>query len=219
MRKRQWDKPSVIFLDAVGTLFGVKGGVGAVYAAIARNFGVEVSPGVLDRAFLQSFRKAAAPAQKLSDVHVQEFNWWQGVVRQTFEQAGVLPQFSDFTAFFIALYNHFATADPWFIYPDVVPALTHWQQQDIQLGILSNFDSRLYSVLTALDLAEFFSSITLSTQVGVAKPNPEIFSIALQRHQCLPERAWHIGDRYDEDYQAACAVGMRGIWLKRRNEG
>lgn len=219
MQQRQWNKPNVIFLDAVGTLFGVKGGVGAVYGAIAHEFGVDVAPAVLDRAFIQSFKTAGTPAQGLSDVHIKEYDWWMGVVQQTFEQAGALQQFSDFPAFFTALYNHFATADPWFIYPDVVPALTRWRQQDIQLGILSNFDSRLYSVLTALDLGEFFSSVTLSTQAGVAKPDPEIFAIALRRHQCPPERAWHIGDRYDEDYQAACAVGMRGIWLKRRDEG
>lgn len=37
-------KPKVIFLDAVGTLFGVKGSVGTVYSQIAQDFGVEVSP-------------------------------------------------------------------------------------------------------------------------------------------------------------------------------
>ncbi len=36
------EKPQVIFLDAVGTLFGVKGSVGAIYSQIAADFGVEV---------------------------------------------------------------------------------------------------------------------------------------------------------------------------------
>ncbi|HEY9907689.1 MAG TPA: HAD hydrolase-like protein [Thermosynechococcaceae cyanobacterium] len=44
-----------------------------------------------------------------------------------------------------------------------------------------------------------------------------MFRIALQKHHCSPDRAWHIGDRYDEDYQAATTVGLRGIWLNRKN--
>ena len=44
-------QPKVIFLDAVGTLFGIKGSVGEVYGQIAQKFGVEVSLEELDRAF------------------------------------------------------------------------------------------------------------------------------------------------------------------------
>ena len=210
--------PQVIFLDAVGTLFGVRGSVGQVYADLARQFGVEVAPEVLDRAFYQSFKAARSPAFAATDpaeIQAEEFSWWLAIARHTFRQAGVLHQFQDFAEFFAELYTHFATADPWFVYPDIPAALTRWQQQKIQLGILSNFDSRLYAVLAALDLERFFSSITISTEVGAAKPDPQIFHTALRKHSCSPDRAWHIGDRYDEDYQAARAVGMRGIWLRR----
>ena len=51
-------QPKVIFLDAVGTLFGVKGSVGKAYANIAGQFGVEVSETAVDAAFFKSF---AAP--------------------------------------------------------------------------------------------------------------------------------------------------------------
>ena len=36
------DLPKVIFFDAVGTLFGVKGSVGTVYKAIAKKHNVEM---------------------------------------------------------------------------------------------------------------------------------------------------------------------------------
>jgi len=48
-------RPKVIFLDAVGTLFWVKGSVGKVYSEMAERFGVEAS--ALDQAFLQSFQQ------------------------------------------------------------------------------------------------------------------------------------------------------------------
>ena len=212
-------QPKVIFLDAVGTLFGVKGSVGQVYAEIAQRFGVEVSATTLNQAFFKSFRAAGMPAfpeEDPAEIQAREFTWWLAIATQTFKQAGVLHQFSDFAAFFAELYAHFATAEPWTVYPDVVPALEQWNRMGVTLGVLSNFDSRLYSVLPALKLNHFFSSITISSEAGAAKPSPQIFQVALQKHRCPVELVWHIGDSFEEDYQAARAVGIRGIWLRRR---
>lgn len=211
-------RPKVIFLDAVGTLFGVKGSVGEVYGKIAQRFGVEVSDNALNQAFLQSFQEAPPPifpGAKPEKIPQCELVWWQVVALRTFQRVGVLHLFPDFSAFFTELYTHFATAEPWFVYPDVRPALEHWRQLGIELGVLSNFDSRLYSVLQALELAEFFTSVTISTEVGAAKPDPQIFAVGLHKHNCTAEVAWHIGDSLKEDYQGAEAVGLRAIWLNR----
>jgi putative hydrolase of the HAD superfamily len=86
----------------------------------------------------------------------------------------------------------------------------------VDLGVLSNFDSRLYSVLQSLGLRDYFKSITISTQVRTAKPDPEIFNIALQSHNCSPEEAWHIGDSITDDYHGARKAGLRGIWINRQ---
>jgi putative hydrolase of the HAD superfamily len=211
--------PRVIFLDAVGTLFGVKGSVGEVYGQIAQAHGVQTDTAALNRAFFASFRAAGAPAfpeiYDPTELQAQEFAWWMAIAQHTFKQVGALQQFPDFAAFFADLYQHFATAAPWVVYPDVRISLQRWQLMGVPLAILSNFDSRLHSVLMALDLAPFFSSITLSTEAGYAKPDRQIFTLALQKHRCPAAEAWHIGDSYTEDYQAARAAGLRGIWLRR----
>lgn len=208
----------VIFLDAVGTLFGVRGSVGELYAKLAQKAGVDVSADVVDQAFFASFKaapSAAFPGIKPQDVPAQEFQWWYDIAAQTFQRAGVFEQFQDFDEFFADLYNFFAGAEPWFVYGDVRPSLEVWHHQGFELGVISNFDSRLYEVLKALKLADFFSSITISTEVGAAKPAPEIFKAALEKHDCLPQDALHIGDSYKDDYQGAKAVGLQAIWLKR----
>ncbi len=213
-------RPKVIFLDAVGTLFGVRGSVGEIYSQIAREFGVTADPALVERGFRQSFRQAGPPAfpgVDLAEIPAQEYQWWQAIAHQTFETAGVVNQFADFSVFFAALYQHFATAAPWLVYPDVRPALERFAALGIKLGVLSNFDSRLYQVLQVLDLKDFFTSITLSTEAGAAKPDQRIFAIALQKHHCPPDLAWHIGDSLEEDYRAAIAAGMRGFWLNRRD--
>jgi putative hydrolase of the HAD superfamily len=215
------DQPKVIFLDAVGTLFGVKGSVGAAYGEVARRFGVEVEPETLNRAFFEAFKGAdpmAFPELEPTAVPAREYAWWQAIADQTFAKVGLRDEFEDFDAFFADLYAYFAGADPWFVYPDAYHSLERWKSMDIDMGIISNFDSRIYTVLDALALADFFTSVTISTEVGVAKPDPLIFTTALQKHECQAAAAWHVGDSYSDDYEGAQAVGMRGIWLRRSPE-
>lgn len=210
--------PKVIFLDAVGTLFGVRDSVGTIYGDISAMYGVHAPAEALNAAFFQAFKTApsmAFPGIEASEIPKHEFAWWRTVAAQTFQQAGVFDQFSNFDAFFANLYVHFATDIPWFIYPDVLPMLEHWRDRHIQLAVLSNFDSRLHQVLRQLGLADYFSSITISTEVGAAKPNPKIFQVALEKHGCTAAEAWHIGDSYQQDYQGARAAGIRGVWLQR----
>ena len=236
--------PKVIFFDAVGTLFGVKGSVGEVYAAIALNYGVEVAAAEIDRAFRQSFATAeplafgnsAQQSRHLSGrepstqstsktsgslrnhqkITQQEFNWWKKVAIATFKEAKVLDNFTDFDSFFQELYVYFATDKPWFIYPEVINVLENWQQKQIPLGIISNFDTRIYKLLKLLNLENYFRSITISSEVGAAKPEQKIFTTALAKHSCQPEQAWYIGDSFIEDYQGAKQIGMQAFWLTRK---
>lgn len=213
-------QPKVIFLDAVGTLFGVKGSVGEVYSTIARSFGVLTSATELDAAFYEVFKSAPSPTfpdASPQEIPKKEFQWWRNVTMRTFQKVGVVHKFLDFDIFFYRLYNHFATEHPWEVYPDVIPCLECWRDQKIQLGIISNFDSRLYQVLRVLHLKPFFSSITISSEVGVAKPDPRIFQSAIAQHQVSPEQTWHIGDSRKEDYEAAKSIGMQGFLLKRKS--
>jgi len=211
-------KPQVIFLDAVGTLFGVKGSVGAIYSQIAADFGVEVAAESLEQSFLAIFPTSpplAFPNVEPAQIPELEYQWWRSLTEAVFNNLGYLARFPDFEAFFGQLYRHFATAEPWVLYEDVIPALRLWQIQGIELGIISNFDSRIYQVLAELGLEYFFRSITISSQTGAAKPDPEIFQIALQKHDCSPAQAWHIGDSKKEDYQGAKALGIEAFLIKR----
>lgn len=210
--------PQVIFFDAVGTLFGVQGSVGHVYADIAQKYGVTAAPQTLNQAFGAAFRDAGNPAfpgVAPSQLPTHEYHWWRHVAIGTFRQAGVLSQFDDFDAFFDDLFQHFATAAPWYLYDDTLPTLAQLRSHGITLGVVSNFDSRLHQVLSELGLATYFSSVTISTEVGAAKPDTLIFECALAKHGSHATQAWHVGDSLEEDYRAATAAGLNGIWLQR----
>jgi putative hydrolase of the HAD superfamily len=209
---------TVIFLDAVGTIIGVKDGVGEIYSEFAHKFGVECDPNQVNTAFYQEFKVAdpcVFPGVASTEIPEQEYQWWRSINQRTFTRMGKIADFKDFEGFFAELYAYFATAAAWEIYPDTLVALDRWQQQGLTLGMLSNFDSRLYAVLDALDLRKYFGSITISTEAGAAKPSHLIFQQALSQHNCLASNAWHIGDSELEDYQGATAAGIKA-WLIQR---
>lgn len=211
-------QPQVIFLDAVGTLFNVEGSVGEVYSQLTSQFGVEADPHTLNKAFFQAFTTAtpmAFPNATTEQIPQLEYQWWETLAVETFKIAGLYQQFADFSQFFAQLYDHFATAQPWFVYPDVLPVLEKWHNQGIELGVVSNFDSRLYPVLEVLNLTPFFQSVTISTTVGAAKPNPEIFYTALQKHNSSPQAVLHIGDSVSADYHGAKQAGIQAIIIDR----
>lgn len=211
-------KPKVIFLDAVGTLFGVKGSVGKIYQQIAENFGVKSDAKKLNSAFYDSFKEASPLAfstinnQKVQDL---EFDWWKEIAEQTFTIAEVRNQFTNFDNFFLDLYAYFSTKKPWQLYSDSIPSLKAWQKQGIELGLISNFDSRIYKVLQLLELRKYFLSITISSTTGFAKPNPKIFYTALEKHNCQLEDCWYIGDSLKEDYLGAKSLGIKSFLIQR----
>lgn len=210
--------PKVIYLDAFGTLFGVKGSVGEVYSNLARQAGVRVNSQAVNRAFYQSFAAAermAFPGVEPSAIPALEYRWWKSVVSETFERVGALEKFVDFDQFYGDLYGYFETPAPWHVYSDTLPSLARWQSMGIELGVISNFDSRLHRILDVLGLSAYFQTVTLSSEVGAAKPDAKIFQIALAKHHCAANQAWHIGDSEAEDYAGAKTVGMRAILVAR----
>ncbi|HIK36317.1 MULTISPECIES: HAD-IA family hydrolase [unclassified Thermosynechococcus] len=210
------DPPQLITLDAVGTLFGLRESVGTVYGRFAAEVGVQVDPAALDVAFFKAFKAAppcAFPDLEASQRAKAELRWWQRAAADTFRRVGVLDQFADFDTFFAPVFAYYATAEPWSVYEDVLPALKDWQAQGIPLMVVSNFDSRLYGVLEALGLAPFFQEVWISSEVGAAKPDRLIFERAVTPYGT--SRVWHIGDSWEDDVLGAQGAGLQAIWLRR----
>ena len=101
-------------------------------------------------------------------------------------------------------------------YPDVTECLDRLARLDVHLGILSDVDiDFLDFALGAIGLRDRFDSITTSEEVGVGKPNPKAFALALQKAGCEPREAVYVGDSPTRDVRGAKAVGMRTIHVVR----
>ena len=87
------------------------------------------------------------------------------------------------------------------------------------LGLISNFEHppHIYLLLSHLGLARYFDTVVVSGDVGVEKPDPRIFDVALRQVGLEPREAVYVGDTA-EDAQGALAAGMCPILIHREEE-
>ena len=205
-----------VFFDAAGTLFKPTRSVGESYAVFAARHGVDVSPSDLSERFRVCFDAAprlAFPGAAAEAVDALERDWWKNVVARVFEPWS---PFEKFDGFFAELFAYFAEPRAWSLYPEVLDTLTALKQRGLRLSVISNFDSRLVQILHGLGAGSFFDHILVSSRIGYAKPDREIFYAALKRHALRPEQGLHVGDSEINDRQGASDAGLRGVLVDRR---
>ena len=82
------------------------------------------------------------------------------------------------------------------------------------LTIISNgFKEVQYYKFAHSGLAECFAHTIISEEVGINKPQPGIYNIALQLNHVTADEAVMIGDSYSSDIQGAKNAGIDQIWL------
>jgi HAD superfamily hydrolase (TIGR01549 family) len=94
------------------------------------------------------------------------------------------------------------------LYPGV-PALLAKLSSSFKLGLIANQSRGTEQRLRAHGIADHFSVVASSAELGLEKPNPAIFHWALERAACEPEAALMVGDRLDNDVAPAKRLGMR----------
>ena len=91
------------------------------------------------------------------------------------------------------------------------------------VGIITNgahdehTDSQL-SKVGHLGLSERIQSLTISGEIGIRKPNLEIFKIACERAGVLPKEAVYVGDTIENDIVGANRAGMTSVFINRKSE-
>lgn len=99
------------------------------------------------------------------------------------------------------------------VLPGVREALEQFKNMGLQLGVVSNSDGTVEEQLARYDLRSYFDAVIDSHIVGVEKPDPRIFHIALEMSDARAERSLFIGDVYDIDVLGPRAAGMHAVLL------
>jgi HAD superfamily hydrolase (TIGR01509 family) len=88
-----------------------------------------------------------------------------------------------------------------------------------KLGLVTNGPSRTQRPkIEQFKLIDYLDLLIVSEEVGVAKPDPAIFAIALDRLGVMPGEALFVGDSLEFDLPGAAAAWMPFIWMNPRGE-
>jgi HAD superfamily hydrolase (TIGR01509 family) len=83
--------------------------------------------------------------------------------------------------------------------------------QRYPLGVISNADGKIASILERCGIADCFTTTTDSGLVGYEKPHPAIFEAALRDMGSTAGQSLYVGDIYSVDYLGATRAGMQAI--------
>ena len=87
------------------------------------------------------------------------------------------------------------------------------------LAVVSNAISEVpRHALRKCDLEKYFDSVTVSRDIGIRKPDPEIFRFTLSNLGIENHEAIHVGDSLKEDIKGAKDAGMKAIWVMDSDE-
>lgn len=90
----------------------------------------------------------------------------------------------------------------------------------IRMGIITNnLVTEQHAKLRTLGIFDRFEMLAISEEVGVTKPDPHIFDVALTRMSLEPDQAVVVGDSLTSDIAGALGYGIPAVWLDRRAIG
>lgn len=103
------------------------------------------------------------------------------------------------------------------LFPDVEPALAQLKVEGFRLGLITNVSDDPTPDLERLGLKGRFDTVVASCLVGLDKPDPRIFQVALEALGAAPHEAVHVGDLMSADVEGARSAGIKAVLLDRHD--
>jgi putative hydrolase of the HAD superfamily len=211
--KKIANKIETVLFDFGGTLFDYYPSNGEIWAQVAAQFGKKISPN--DPRLLQALVEQAVACDRLmltrsmklaSDI--PEYEWLE-FNRITLAAIGI----NSPDAVLAAQKAFAAREGSYKIFHDTKETLKDLKRLGKHIGLVSNSTPKGAAgrrpILQEQGILDYFESIILSSEVGVAKPDSEIFRIALHVMNLKnPNQVWHVGDSYVADVMGARKAGL-----------
>ncbi|MCL7453290.1 MAG: HAD-IA family hydrolase [Anaerolineae bacterium] len=210
----------VIIFDVNGTLLGYEDPLGFEkrFAAACRDLGHPITTDQVSRVFqglMQEWVARQASGFRRASSGEQYRQTMTGLYRLMLEGLGVQ---RDAGRQAEALYERFIVREGFMpLFSDVKETLMQLRAQGKRLGILSNFPPHLEDTLKLHGIHGYFAFSVVSSLVGLEKPDPAIFELAIERAGVPREEILYVGDHVDDDIRGARAVGLPAILIDRHD--
>lgn len=97
---------------------------------------------------------------------------------------------------------------------DQAREVLHHTRKNYKTGLITNGKTIIqYGKIDQLGIRDDFDFIIVSEEVGMKKPDPRIFEMALKKLDLNSKECIYIGDHPINDIQGASKVGMETIWI------
>lgn len=199
-----------ILFDAVGTLMFADPSVAETYFAAGAQFGSRLTMAEIQNRFPIALERGFADRCETNES--LERRRWRSIVGEVLSD---IPLHAD--AVFEQLWQHFAEARHWRPFDDVGITLGQLRGRGFHLGIASNFDGRLKSIVSGQSALAACDAVFVSSEVGYSKPDPRFFRTVQRQLGLGPEQIALVGDDAVCDVQAAIAAGWSAIHLDRNS--
>ncbi|XP_029676565.1 rhythmically expressed gene 2 protein-like [Formica exsecta] len=216
-------RPRLVTFDVTGTLLMTK--LEEHYVEIGSQHGLFIEPKKLARSFKSNFTQLS----KEHPIYGKHTglgweNWWRTIVHNVFRDQHASVSKDELNRVADSLISCYGTSRCWHKYPGTIDLLDFLRRRNVILGVISNFDERLESILKDTQIHQYFTFVLTSYNLGVEKPSLPIFEEALRlvkylrEEEISPQEATHIGDRLDNDYFGAKNAGWNALLIKHEDE-
>lgn len=200
-----------VLFDVTGTLIEPGEDVGTTYARIASRHGIPARGPRLDISFRQSLAdwpEQFFPDFAPTDRAESERKRWYRIVQQTFLGSGSPLAETELGPLFEDIFDFYGRREAWRLLPGALSALEAAKDLKLRVGVVSNFDHRLETLLQDIGIAEFLDVIAHPFRYGEGKPHPVLFEAALSKLDLNAEECLFVGHDAKRDLGAARALGM-----------
>lgn len=205
-------RPRAILFDAGFTLTFHDGARIAAYAAQA---GVAAEARALEgaeRALREELRET--PGVVMRTHHDGGFSWHHQMYRRLLELSGTRGDTASLDAAAATILREHRLSNAWRrIGAGVRESLERLRAAGLKLAIVSNSEGTLEQMLVEIDLRRLFEVVLDSSVVGLTKPDPRIYHLALERLGVTAADAIMVGDSPSADVDGALAVGIRAALI------
>jgi len=199
---------TTVFFDFGNTLVASTSGV-EIWRRVMGELGLAVDLGQLEAAIREEDR---AVILQYYDYRGRMPAFWERYDRRVLDRLGIADHHETVRQRIEAGFDAGRWHRP---YPETRGILESLRSMDYRLGVISNNTDDIHRTLGAHDLAGYFDHVTYSQEVRAEKPDPAVFRLALDRAECEPSEAIHVGDIYEADIVGARAVGMFPVLVDR----
>ncbi len=206
-----------VFFDLYHTLLGYDPPREELQASALKDFGIEVDPDSLRRPliaadeYMYQEHSRASISQRSRE---EQMALWAQYERILLREAGIKAD----EQLIMGLLGKMRQFDlKQVLFDDVLPALNELKKRGLILGLISNVDKDITSLLDNLGLTALLQVVVTSLDTGCNKPSPGIFQEAVKRAGVQANEAIYVGDQYQIDVVGASQAGMKGILLDRFN--